>query len=736
MTPAGLQGDDGSFGPAAPALEDGERHYRTDRVQSALLVVALGMFALFLTYSFVARPLIELILGIGCIGILIARAWARTPPQGAWSELPIHLAIGIASIAVVSNTFRSGSLLSVGQYYLLLIPAFASCLLSLRATFGWALVAILGFALTRWAAPWWVHDLVAPPDALEVVFAQAFLVLMIFGASFFQWATTRRYVEGIQASKRLIRDQAELLEAARDSALQASRLKSEFLATMSHEIRTPMNAVLGLTEVMLETKLDDEQRDMLETVQRSGDSLLEILNDILDFSKIESGMIELDLQPFEVRTCIEEAMELLAQRAAERHVELYCDQPRDVPNWVIGDASRVRQILVNLISNAVKFTRDGEVVIQVRQATGPDHEPCLRIVVRDTGIGIPEERRDRLFKPFSQVDASTTRRFGGTGLGLVISKRLVGLMGGTIEVESEPDRGSEFSVTLPAPPAPGAPIALRFGVSALEGRRLLLVHQHAGARAILARDAAAYGVPMRVAGSLAEALEWVRDGERFDAAVLDARVLEREGAADLIEVRASLDGPTVLMALPGEVRAGDLPQLPLRIGRPLRARRLSPHLIRAWTEREHDPNVPRARSTLEPERTASHPFRILVAEDNLVNQRVIVSMLTRLGHRVDVVDDGSTAVEAIQRQRYDLVLMDLQMPTMDGLAATRAIRALGGDASLVRIVALTANAMKEDQSQCLEAGMDDFLPKPASKRALVAALERAEAAMQGLASPR
>jgi signal transduction histidine kinase/CheY-like chemotaxis protein len=736
VTSGALHGDGGSsFDAGASALEDGERHYRADRVQSALLVVALGMFALFLTYSFAARPLIELILGIGCIGILIARAWARTPPAGAWSDLPIHLAIGVASIAVVSNTFRSGSLLSVGQYYLILIPAFASCLLSLRATFGWALVAILGFALTRLAAPWWVRD-VAPLSALEVVFAQSFLVLMIFGASFFQWATTRRYVEGIQASKRLIRDQADLLTTARDAALQASRLKSEFLATMSHEIRTPMNAVLGLTEVMLDTKLDDEQRDMLETVRRSGDSLLEILNDILDFSKIESGMIELDPQPFAVRTCIEEAMELLAQRAAERRVELYCDQPRDVPNWVIGDASRVRQILVNLISNAVKFTRDGEVVIQVRQATGPDREPCLRIVVRDTGIGIPEERRDRLFKPFSQVDASTTRRFGGTGLGLVISKRLVGLMGGTIEVESEPDRGSEFSVTLPAPPAPGTPMEVRFGVSSLEGRHLLMVHQHAGARAILTRDAGAYGVPMRAAGSLTEALAWVRAGERFDAALLDARVVEREGTSDLAEIRASLDGPTVLMTLPGEVSGRDLADLPLRIGRPLRARRLGPLLVRAWTERARDPNVARSRPAGHLERTASHPLQILVAEDNLVNQRVIVSMLTRLGHRVDVVDDGSTAVEAVQRQRYDLVLMDLQMPKMDGLAATRAIRALGGHASLVRIVALTANAMKEDQSQCLGAGMDDFLPKPASKRAVMAALERAEAAMQGLASPR
>jgi CheY-like chemotaxis protein len=308
-------------------------------------------------------------------------------------------------------------------------------------------------------------------------------------------------------------------------------------------------------------------------------------------------------------------------------------------------------------------------------------------------------------------------------------------MGGTIEVESEPGRGSEFAVTLPAPPAPGLPTEERFGVRSLEGRRILLIHQQARARAILERDAHAYGVPLRAGGSLSEALAWVRDGERFDAAILDARVLEREGTTSpLAEIRACLDGPVILMTLPGEASNRDLADLPLRVGRPLRAVRLGPVLMRAWSARERDRSEARTYAAEQGEQTASRSLRILVAEDNLVNQRVIVSMLTRLGHSVDVVDDGSTAVEAVQSRRYDLVLMDLQMPGMDGLAATRAIRALGGDPSLVRIVALTANAMKEDQSLCLDAGMDDFLPKPASKRTLTAALERAEAAARGLAS--
>ncbi len=711
----------------APSLADDERAYRDARIQSALLIVALGMLVFVAMYCFIPRPRSQIAIGVMCVGVLASRAWARRPPRGAFESLPLHLSIAFASAAVVSNAIFIGGSQTYIQYYLVLVPAFAACLMSMRDTFLWTLASIGGFVLIRAAR----DALGVEPSPLhadwETLVGQATLALMVFGAALSQWTTTAKHVEGLRSSEAMIRRQAAELEAARDVALRASEIKNQFLATVSHEIRTPMNAVIGLTDVVLETKLDDEQRSMLETVRGSGEMLLCILNDILDFSKIESGRIELEHRTFSLRDCIEDCLELLASRAAERDVELAYDHPRSVPSWILGDPVRLRQIVMNLVSNAVKFTQGGDVVVIVRRASSDGGPPGLRISVRDTGIGIPRDRLDRLFQPFSQVDASTTRRFGGTGLGLAITRRLAERMGGDVTVESEPGRGSEFAVTIPAEDATAQAGAARFDTAVLRGRRVLAVLQHALQRELLERDGRDCEMTIRCASSLDEACLWLREGATFDAVVVDSRVLEAGASASFDDVSRLAPGPFVLVAAPGErpggIDAGALGRFALRIGRPLRSKRLGLALAAAFARVESGRRSAEADSAAAGASPASS-LRILVAEDNAVNQRVARVMLGKLGYEPDVVSDGVRAVEAFRRRPYDLVLMDVQMPEMDGLAATRAIRALESGAARCRIVALTANAMAEDRQRCSDAGMDDFLAKPLSIRALGSVIER------------
>jgi len=711
----------------ASSFADDERAYRDARIQSALLIVALGMLVFVALYCFIPRPRSQLAIGVLCVGVLASRAWARRAPQGALESLPLHLSIAFASAAVVANAIFIGGSQTYIQYYLVLVPAFAACLMSMRATFLWTLAAIGGFVLIRAAR----DTLGIDPSPLhadwETVVGQTTLALMVFGAALSQWTTTAKHVEGLQAREVTIRQQAGELAAARDVALRASEIKNQFLATVSHEIRTPMNAVIGLTDVVLETKLDDEQRSMLETVRGSGEMLLGILNDILDFSKIESGRIELEHRVFSLRDCIEDCLELLASRAAEREVELAYDHPRSAPSWIFGDPVRLRQIVMNLVSNAVKFTQRGEVVVTVRQAPSEGGRPRLRIAVRDTGIGIPRERLDRLFQPFSQVDASTTRRFGGTGLGLAITRRLAERMGGEVTVESEPGRGSEFAVMLQAEDATAQAGAARFDTAVLRDRRVLAVLQHALQRELLERDGRDHEMTIRCASSLDEARRWLREEAAFDAVLVDSRVLGAGASAAFEEVNRLTRAPFVLLAAPGErpdgLGAGALDRFAFRIARPLRSKRLGLTLAAAFARVESD------RRSEGPEAApaaAAHAgsLRILVAEDNAVNQRVARVMLGKLGYEPDIVSDGVRAVEAFRRRPYDLVLMDVQMPEMDGLAATRAIRALESGAARCRIVALTANAMAEDRQRCTDAGMDDFLAKPLSIRALGAVIGR------------